>query len=358
MHRWCLRPLRDDERTSKSEKTLKIILYKVFLTLAILVLTTLCAAGWFFFDKFKTPASITSPKIVEIPKGFGTAQIGEILAREGVVSNNMVFALSAKILPPTESLKAGEYEFAPGISMRDVIEKLKNGDIYKRSFTIPEGLTGYEIMQKLSQVEALKIPPGAMENPPKEGSLLPQTYQYMGGESLDRKITQMQAAMTQLLDSEWAKRDEDLPLKSPQEALILASIVEKETGVAGERARIAGVFINRLRQNIPLQSDPTIIYALTNGRPENKGQGPLGRRLLSKDLEVESPYNTYANTGLPPGPICNPGAEAIRATLHPEHHNYIYFVADGTGGHIFSSTLSEHNRNVENWRRLRRNNEK
>lgn len=336
----------------------KIILYKILLTLLILVLALICGFGWFFFDKFKTPSTNPIVKIVAIPKGFGTMQIGEILARDGIVSNDMVFAIAAKILPPPESLKAGEYEFAPRSSMRDVIEKLKKGDIYKRNFTIAEGLTSYEIVQKLSQISELKATDGMVDNIPAEGSLLPQTYQYVGGDSVDQKLAQMQAAMTKLLESEWAKRDTDFPFKTKEEALTLASIVEKETGVAGERARIAGVFINRLRQNIPLQSDPTIIYALTNGRPENKGQGPLGRRLLSKDLEISSPYNTYKTAGLPPGPICNPGAEAIRAVLHPEHHTYIYFVADGTGGHVFSSTLSEHNRNVENWRDLRRNNKK
>ncbi|MBL8639415.1 MAG: endolytic transglycosylase MltG [Alphaproteobacteria bacterium] len=336
---------------------MKIILYKILLSLVILALASICGVGWFFFDKFKTPGTINAPKIVAIPKGFGTMQIGEILARENVISNNMVFAVAAKILPPPQSLKAGEYEFTPGITMREVIEKLKKGDVYKRNFTIAEGLTSYEIVQKLSQIPELKpVTEGA--EIPAEGSLLPQTYQYVGGETIDQKIAQMRESMTKILDKEWAGRADNLPFKTKEEAVILASIVEKETGVAAERQRIAGVFINRLRQNIPLQSDPTIIYALTKGQPENKGQGPLGRRLLSKDLEISSPYNTYKMPGLPPGPICNPGAEAIHAALHPEQHAYIYFVADGSGGHVFATTLSEHNRNVENWRDLRRNNKK
>ena len=168
----------------------------------------------------------------------------------------------------------------------------------------------------------------------------------------------MQESLRTLLDKEWPNRDPNLPFTTVEQALTLASIVEKETGVPSERKRIAGVFINRLRQGIPLQTDPTVIYALTKGQPKNDGQGPLGRRLLLKDLEIDSPYNTYKNVGLPPAPIANAGRDAILAVLHPETNDFLFFVADGTGGHVFARTLGEHNQNVANWRKLRRNTDK
>ena len=160
--------------------------------------------------------------------------------------------------------------------------------------------------------------------------------------------------MTGAIDELWPTRAGNLPFTTEEEAITLASIVEKETGKPEERKRVAGVFINRLRQKIPLQTDPTVIYAITKGKPQNNGQGPLGRRLLSKDLEIDSPYNTYKYPGLPPGPIANPGRESIEAVLQPEEHNFIYFVADGSGGHVFAATLDEHNRNVTQWRKIRK----
>jgi UPF0755 protein len=167
-------------------------------------------------------------------------------------------------------------------------------------------------------------------------------------------INRMQASMTKTIDELWEQRSSTLPFTTKEEAIVLASIVEKETGHPEERERVAGVFINRLRKGMALQTDPTVIYAITKGEHKNEGKGPLGRRLLLKDLEIDSPYNTYKNPGLPPGPIANPGRASIKATLNPEEHDYIYFVADGTGGHIFSRTLDEHNRNVREWRKIRR----
>ena len=164
----------------------------------------------------------------------------------------------------------------------------------------------------------------------------------------------MQADLNAVLDSAWASRQANLPLKSRQEALTLASIIEKETGVKGERRRVAGVFINRLRIGMALQTDPTVIYAITKGKHQNNGRGPLGRRLLRKDLKIDSPYNTYRYPGLPPGPIANAGKAAIEAALNPEDHDYLYFVADGTGGHVFSKTLAEHNANAAKWRIIRK----
>lgn len=329
---------------------MKFFIVKFFLSLFVLVLALVIGVGYIGYTKFQTPARVSVAKIITIPKGAGSMAIAEQLKVEGIVSDSYVFVVAAKFLPPQATLKAGEYEFPPQVKMQDVIAKLKRGDIYKRQFTIPEGLTSFEIIQKLRAVPDLEDENIAF---PAEGSLLPDTYQYSKGERLGVKIQQMQAAQKSLLDREWPNRDTNLPFQTIEQALTLASIVEKETGVASERRRIAGVFVNRLRQGIPLQSDPTVIYALTKGQPKSDGQGPLGRRLLIKDLDIDSPYNTYKNAGLPPGPIANSGKEAILAVLHPEANDYLFFVADGTGGHVFARTLAEHNQNVANWRKLR-----
>ena len=184
--------------------------------------------------------------------------------------------------------------------------------------------------------------------------MLPETYNYTKAESRADILQRMRSAQQAAIDELWPKRAANLPFDTPEDALILASIVEKETGVGGERARIAGVFVNRLRIGMALQTDPTVIYALTMGKHKNDGQGPLGRRLLSKDLKVDSPYNTYRYPGLPPTPIANPGRAAIEATLNPEENDYFYFVADGTGGHVFSKILDEHNANAAKWRKIRK----
>ena len=194
-----------------------------------------------------------------------------------------------------------------------------------------------------------------IEDIPEEGTLLPETYHYTKNGSRPNIINQMSKAMTEALDILWPQREEGLPFQTKEDAIILASIVEKETGIGLERARVAGVFVNRLRLGMKLQSDPTVIYAITQGRIKNEGRGPLGRRLLKKDLAIQSPYNTYERTGLPPGPIANPGYASIQAVLHPEAHDFLYFVADGDGGHAFAKTLSEHNRNVSKWRKIRNN---
>lgn len=334
---------------------MKVFIAKFLLTIFALAIATIAAAGYWGYTKYKTPSSNQIEKLITIPKGAGSMMIAAQLKAEGVISDSYIFLAAVKLLPPKETVKAGEYQFAPHTMMQDVIAKLKKGDVYKRQFTIPEGLTSFEILEKMKLVPDLEI--DEVVTPP-EGSLLPDTYQYHKADKLSAVIAQMQATQKMLIEKEWPTRDANLPFQTVNEALTLASIVEKETGVASERKRIAGVFINRLRQGIPLQSDPTVIYALTNGQPKNDGQGPLGRRLLLKDLEISSPYNTYKNVGLPPAPIANAGRDAILAVLHPESNDYLFFVADGTGGHVFARTLSEHNQNVANWRKVRHNKEK
>jgi len=334
---------------------MKFVIIKALISIFILVLATLGSIGYFGYTKFQTPSLNATSKIITIPKGAGTQNIAEQLKAEGIVSDGYVFMATAKILPPQDTIKAGEYEFAPHLSMQDVILKLKKGETYKRQFTIPEGLTSFEIIERLRVVPDVRV---VEISPPAEGTMLPDTYQYAKDESTNNIIYRMQESLRTLLDKEWPNRDPNLPFTTVEQALTLASIVEKETGVPSERKRIAGVFINRLRQGIPLQTDPTVIYALTKGQPKNDGQGPLGRRLLLKDLEIDSPYNTYKNVGLPPAPIANAGRDAILAVLHPETNDFLFFVADGTGGHVFARTLGEHNQNVANWRKLRRNTDK
>jgi len=302
--------------------------------------------------KFQTPSSNNQTKLIEIPKGSGLLDIAILLKSEQIISDPYVFIAISKFLPPKDTIKAGEYQFQSGSMMIDVIAKLKKGDIFKRQFTIPEGLTSFEIIQRLKSIPDIystdiKIP--------AEGSLLPNTYQFEKNEKIESVLSRMASALTKVIDDNWAGRDANLPIKNTEEALILASIVEKETGVPSERKRIAGVFINRLRLGMPLQTDPTVIYALTMGQHQNDGQGPLGRRILTKDLQIDSPYNTYKYSGLPPTPIANAGKDAILAVLHPEAHDFIFFVADGTGGHLFAKTYAEHNKNVTNWRKVRKN---
>ncbi len=329
---------------------MKFMIFKLFISLTILVMALMGGMAYFGYSHFKTPSSNPTEKLVMIPKGAGTMVIADQLKAQQIISDSYTFVVASKILPPKDTIKAGEYQFQPHMNMSDVIAKLKKGETYKRKFTIAEGLTSYTILEKLKAVSDVDI----TEIPiPAEGTLLPDTYQYEKNETIATIIARMQAAQKKLIDREWPNRDQNLPFTTIDQALTLASIVEKETGVAEERRRIAGVFINRLRQGMPLQTDPTIIYALTNGQPKNDGQGPLGRRLFLKDLEIDSPYNTYKNSGLPPTPIANAGRDAILAVLHPEPNDYLYFVADGTGGHIFARTLSEHNQNVANWRKIR-----
>ena len=323
-------------------------LFLSFLSLFILVLAAGAVAGGVAIHHYLSPSSLNEDKLVLIERGKGVSAIADTLESEDIISQPILFKIVARF---SDSLKAGEYQFPAGVSMAEVIQMMEEGKVFDRKITIPEGLTSYQIVKILNAREDLN---GEIKKIPSEGSLLPDTYHFVNGESREEKIQQMQQAMQKAVDELWPARADNLPFKTKQEAIILASIVEKETGVAAERERVAGVFVNRLRKGIALQTDPTVIYAITKGKMKDDGKGPLGRRLLKKDLEIESAYNTYKNAGLPPGPIANPGYEAIKATLNPEEHDYIFFVADGTGGHAFAKTLSEHNRNVAKWRQIRR----
>ena len=322
-----------------------------FLSLILLGLIAVAvAAGWSVLN-YQADGPLQESKLVLIDRGSGVNAIAAKLEKEGVIKHGFLFKAFGRL---PENLKAGEYEFPAKISMTNVIAQIEEGEVFDRKITIIEGLTSYQIVRRLNARDDLggeKI-----TTIPAEGSLLPDTYQFVTGETKAQKIAQMQTAMQKTLDKLWEQRDQSIPIKSKKEALILASIVEKETSVANERKKVAGVFVNRLRKGMKLQTDPTVIYALTKGKIQEEGKGPLGRRLLRKDLKVNSPYNTYQNTGLPPGPIANPGRDAIEAVLNPESHDYIFFVADGTGGHAFGRTLKEHNANVAKWRKIRSKN--
>lgn len=322
------------------------------LSLAALAAALLLLAGVQFRNAIIAPGPLPQDDYVLIAKGSSLTGIGMTLEEHGVIRHRLLLRIAAELLKPGLQLKAGEYQFPARISLIDVLEKLARGDVYIRQVTIPEGLTVSQIITRLNQLPALT---GEIAEIPQEGTLLPDTYRYNAGDTRQEIIEQMQAAMTRTLKTLWdARAREGLAVATPEQAVILASVVEKETGIASERTRIAGVFTNRLKIGMALQSDPTVIYGLTGGKPQEAGQGPLGRRLTVTDLQTPTPYNTYTNPGLPPGPIANPGAAAIEAVLHPEENNYLFFVADGTGGHLFASDLAGHNANVANWRRVRK----
>lgn len=322
---------------------------------ATLCVVFVAAAFWWAASEYQRPGPLREAKLVEIPSGSGLRQIAGTLADAGAVNNPWIFVFGTTILGAQDEMKAGEYEVPPAASPSFIMNMIREGRIFGRRLTIREGLTSFEIVNMVNALEDME---GEVAAIPPEGTLLPETYDYRLKEDKQALVERMQESMTKTIDELWPGRATDLPFTTKEEALTLASIVEKETGVEAERKRVAGVFVNRLRRGIALQTDPTVIYAITKGRPQNEGKGPLGRRLLKKDLEFDSPYNTYLHPGLPPGPIANPGRASIEAVLHPETHDFIYFVADGTGGHIFSSTLSEHDKNVSEWRIIRREKEK
>ena len=314
----------------------------VSLILLLAVVAVGCAI-W-LVEHTERPGPHEAEALIAITPGSSIAAIGETLEAAGVIDDPDLFAIAARLLGRDGSLKAGEYAIPAHESMRAVIARLSDGRVLTRRITIPEGLTAVEISAIVAATPALT---GEVGEIPPEGSLLPETYHYNRGDSRDAVLARMTDAMAATLSELWAARAENLPFATPEEAVILASVVEKETGVSGERRHVAGVFVNRLRLGMRLQSDPTVIYGLTNGT------GPLGRALTRADLAAPHPYNTYLIDGLPPHPIANPGAAAIAAALDPLQTDELYFVADGTGGHVFARTLQEHNRNAAAWRRLR-----
>lgn len=289
----------------------------------------------------REPGPLPADKVVYIAPGTDVPEIVAILEKEGVIDNPTLFNIELLVEQARGKLKAGEYLFKQNATMREVLDTLVNGRQVLHSVTIPEGLTSEQIVDRLRENEFLA---GEIREMPKEGTLLPETYKVTRGMARADLLRKMQNDHKKLVDQIWAKRSSELPLRSQLELVTLASIVEKETGRADERTRVAGVFINRLQKRMRLQSDPTIVYGIVGGR------GTLGRGILRSEVTKWTPYNTYAIDGLPPGPIANPGRAAIEAVANPSRTQELYFVADGTGGHVFADSLDAHNRNVVRWR--------
>ncbi len=313
--------------------------------LTFLIIVCVSGVAFWGYTEFVKSGPLPGDKVVVIQRGVGIERIALTLARHNVIKVPIVLSLAARTISADKSLQAGEFSFPKNVSPRGVLDILQNGKQVVRRLTIAEGLTKAEILKILKNTEGLA---GTVIAPVKEGELLPETYHFTYGDSRNELAKRMQDGMNKVLLSLWARRAPNLPIENIEEALVLASIVEKETGRAAERARVAGVFINRLRLKMRLQSDPTVSYGITSGR------GELGRALTRKDLKTPSRYNTYLIKGLPPGPIANPGQAALEAVLHPADTGELYFVADGSGGHAFARTLAEHNRNVARWRKIQK----
>ena len=313
--------------------------------LSFLVIVALGALGAVVWGSshLREPGPLTADKVVYIERHTDSADILNKLESEGVIDSKWLFQATLVLEGKSGKIKSGEFLFKQHASMRAVMDTLVNNKQFLHAFTIPEGLTSTQIVQRLRDNEVFS---GDIRDTPKDGTLLPETYKFPRGWSRGDVIAKMQDDDRRAVEQIWARRSPDLPLRSPYELVTLASIVEKETGKADERPRVAGVFINRLQRHMRLQSDPTIVYGLVGG------QGTLGHSITRAELDRRTPYNTYQIDGLPPGPIDNPGRAALEAVANPSRTQDLYFVADGTGGHAFSSSIEDHNRNVQRWRQI------
>ncbi|PCI04469.1 MAG: 4-amino-4-deoxychorismate lyase [Hyphomicrobiales bacterium] len=326
--------------------------FVVFLNfvMTLMVLGVITASVIFFVGKksFEKPGPLRTSQTIVIKEGSGLNQISHQLNARGIIDGqflgDFLFGIGVKLHGAARSMKAGEYAFTPGMSMFDVMETIRSGKGIVYKITIPEGLTTHVIYQRIAANETLV---GDMPEMLPEGSLMPDTYPFQRGTSRTDVVKRMQQSQKQFLAEVWKRRTSGLPVTTPEELVTLASIVEKETGKSAERPHVASVFINRLNQGIRLQSDPTIIYGIFGG--EGK---PKDRPIYRSDIQNPTPYNTYTIDGLPPGPISSPGRAALEAVANPSITEDLFFVADGTGGHVFSKTLAGHNANVNRWRAI------
>ena len=303
----------------------------------------LLAGVWFVLGGWYASGPLTRQTAFIVPDGASLASAAAKLEREGVITSARAFRLRARLLGGGAPIRAGEFLLPKGASLSQILTIIQGDEVLRHFVTVPEGMPSILVHERLMAQPNLTGPAAV----PVEGSVLPDSYAFERGESRQAVLARMQAAMQAVLKELWAKRMPDIAVKTPQEALSLAAIVEKETGKPSERGLVAGLYSNRLRQGIMLQADPTIIYPVTQGKP-------LGRRIRQSEIQAINDYNTYSMVGLPKGPITNPGRASIEAVLHPAKTDALYMVADGTGGHAFAATLDEHNRNVAKWFTIRR----
>ena len=305
-------------------------------------LATVGALAW-LMKEARSPGPLAADKVVMIVREDDGGSIADQLERAGVIDSSMWFNVLTLLDGNRGALKRGEYAFKAGMSMNEIENELIAHRVVRYKFTIPEGLTSEQVVDRLREDTVLA---GEIRETPREGSLMPDTYYFERGDTRLSILSRMEKIQAKTVGEIWKGRAPDLPIKSPGELVTLASIVEKETGKPEERPHVAGVFINRLEKHMRLESDPTIVYGLALGK------GTLGRSITRADLNQSTPYNTYIIEGLPPGPICNPGKAALEAVAQPSRSKDLYFVADGTGGHAFAETLDQHQKNVAHWRQI------
>ncbi|MEM7729968.1 MAG: endolytic transglycosylase MltG [Pseudomonadota bacterium] len=337
----------DIETRGKPPRRNRLTAFIIVLAGLVVLVLGLAIAAWSYlnhaYDTAPDPGA-TGTVVFDVPRGAGLSAIADKLEAEGIIRDARLFRFVTQLRGNEANFKAGEFALVPGDSMAKIYTDLASGRAILYPFTAAEGVTSAQIVRALDGMDTL-----VDDDPdvPPEGTLLPETYLTPRGMTQSALLAKMAAAQDALLDDIWDARAPDLPFDTRAEAVILASVVEKETGIGMERDEVAGVFVNRLRRGMMLQSDPTIIYGITGG-------DPIGRRIRRSEINAKTRWNTYQMTGLPETPICNPGEAAIRAVLNPAETDALYFVADGTGGHAFARTLAEHNRNVARWRQIQR----
>ncbi|WP_027991879.1 endolytic transglycosylase MltG [Sinorhizobium meliloti] len=343
----ALRPERVPHPPKRSRKARSQVVIFLNFVMTVVVFVALAAAGavYYAMHEYEKPGPLEANKNFIVRSGAGISEIASNLERNEIITDSRVFRFVSEAYLSNDTLKAGEYEIKAHASMQEIMELLKSGKSILYSVSLPEGLTVKQMFHRLAD-DSVLVGDLPAELPP-EGSLKPDTYKFTRGTDRNEIVKQMTAAQKALVQQIWEKRDPDLPVSTIEEFVTLASIVEKETGRADERPRVASVFINRLEKGMRLQSDPTIIYGIFGGDGK-----PADRAILRSDLDKQTPYNTYLIKGLPPTPIANPGRAALEAVANPSRTPELYFVADGTGGHVFAETLDEHNANVRRWRKL------
>jgi UPF0755 protein len=320
-----------------------VVFFNFLISSTVLGMLLILALLYFGNNQFKEAGPLDARRSIVIREGYSLSTISNQLEARGIISSELIFRLGVRAYRAQSQMKAGEYAFRPSMSMYDVMQTLRSGKGIVHKVSVPEGLTSFQIMQRIANNKVLV---GEMPDVvPAEGSLMPDTYPFQRGLTRKELINEMIRSQNSFLAKVWERRVPGLPISTPEELVILASIVEKETAKADERPHVASVFVNRLNKGMRLQSDPTIIYGIFGG----KGK-PKGRPIYQSDLKKVTDYNTYQIKALPPGPVSNPGRASLEAVANPSKTQDLYFVADGTGGHVFTATLSEHNANVARWR--------